>query len=97
MRAVRGLFSQMAYVRQAESESRCMVLRPQAPLPIGHTSHDAQQMKRIYDIGREMGESQIERMERFYNLPNFGKLSRLFWKAEAVIIREPCRFSPWRH
>ena len=58
---------QLVYVYEAEKAGRALVIRPEASLPIGHISHDPDEMQRIYDIGREMGERQIEKIKRFYN------------------------------
>ena len=57
---------QLAYVAQAEQEGRCLVIRPEEKIPIGHISHDPQQMQRVYDMGREVGERYIERIKAFY-------------------------------
>ena len=57
---------QLEYVRQAEREGRCLVIRPDEKLPIGHISHDADEMRRVYDIGRRKGEEMIERIKAFY-------------------------------
>ena len=57
---------ELEYVRQAEREGRCLVIRPDEKLPIGHISHDQEEMQRIYDIGRQMGERYIEQIKRFY-------------------------------
>ena len=57
---------QIDYVRQAEQEGRCMVIRPDGKLPIGHISHDPEEMQRVYDIGRETGLKNIERLKEFY-------------------------------
>ncbi len=57
---------ELEYVRQAEHEGRCMVIRPDEKLPIGHISHDPEEMKRVYQIGREMGDRYIERIKAFY-------------------------------
>lgn len=58
--------AQTAYVRQAEQEGRCMVIRPDAPLPIGHISHDAEEMRRVHAIGRETAMRQIDRIKDFF-------------------------------
>ncbi len=58
--------AQLDYVAQAERQGRCLVIRPDAPLPIGHTSHDASRMQRVYDMGREKGESCIEEIRKFW-------------------------------
>ena len=57
---------QLVYVYQAESAGRALVIRPEAPLPIGHISHDPVEMQRIYDIGRETGKKYIERIKAFF-------------------------------
>lgn len=57
---------QLEYVRQAEQEGRCLVIRPDGQIPIGHLSHDAGQMRRVYELGRTVGQRYIERIKDFY-------------------------------
>ena len=57
---------ELEFVRQAEHEGRCLVIRPDGKLPIGHISHDPEEMKRVYQIGREMGLRYIDRIKAFY-------------------------------
>lgn len=57
---------ELEFVRQAEREGRCLVIRPDEKLSIGHISHDPEEMKRVYQIGREMGDRYIERIKAFY-------------------------------
>ena len=57
---------ELEFVRQAEREGRCLVIRPDEKLPIGHISHDPEEMKRVYQIGREMGLRYIDRIKAFY-------------------------------
>ena len=57
---------ELEFGRQAEREGRCLVIRPDEKLPIGHISHDPEEMKRVYQIGREMGDRYIERIKAFY-------------------------------
>lgn len=57
---------QLAYVAQAEKEGRCLVIRPDEKIPIGHISHDPEQMRRVYETGRKVGERYIERIKEFY-------------------------------
>ena len=57
---------QLEYVAQAEEEGRCLVIRPDEKIPIGHISHDAEQMRRVYEIGRQVGERYIEKIKEFY-------------------------------
>lgn len=58
---------QLEYVRQAEKEGRCMVIRPDGPLPIGHVSHNTDDMQRVYDIGVETGKRCIGAIKDFLN------------------------------
>ena len=57
---------QLEFVAQAEKEGRCLVIRPDEKIPIGHISHDAEQMRRVYEIGRQVGERYIEKIKEFY-------------------------------
>ena len=57
---------QLDYVAQAEAEGRCLVIRPDEKIPIGHISHDAEQMRRVYEIGRQVGKRYIEKIKEFY-------------------------------
>ncbi len=58
---------ELAYVAQAEQEGRCLVIRPDERIPIGHVSHDADQMRHVYELGREVGERYIDRIQTFYH------------------------------
>ena len=57
---------QLEFVAQAEKEGRCLVIRPDEKIPIGHISHDPEQMRRVYEIGRQVGERYIEKIKEFY-------------------------------
>ena len=57
---------ELSYVYQAESTGRALVIRPEAPLPIGHISHNPDEMQRIYEIGRTTGMKYIERIKAFF-------------------------------
>ena len=57
---------QLDYVAQAESEGRCLVIRPDTPLPIGHICHDPEQMLRVYHTGRRKGEVYLQRIIDFF-------------------------------
>ena len=58
---------ELEYVRQAEHEGRCMVIRPDEKLPIGHISHDADEMRRVYDIGRQTGMKHLEQIKTYFS------------------------------
>ena len=57
---------QLRYVAQAEQEDRCLVIRPEEKIPIGHLSHDPQQMRKVYDLGRQVGQKYIDKIKEFY-------------------------------
>lgn len=57
--------AQLDYVRQAEAAGRCLVIRPDGKLPIGHMSHDAAEMQTVYDIGRDTALRRLEAIRRF--------------------------------
>lgn len=57
---------QLSYVYQAESTGRALVIRPDEKLPIGHISHNPDEMQRVYDIGRKTGMKYIERIKAFF-------------------------------
>lgn len=58
--------AQLEYVKEAEHEGRCLVIRPDDYLPIGHVCHDPELMERIYQTGRRMGEQRIDEIKEFY-------------------------------
>ncbi len=56
---------QLAYVARQEEAGTAFVIRPDEPLMIGHTSHDPEQMQRIYDLGRKKGQEVIQQIIQF--------------------------------
>ena len=59
---------QLDYVAKAEQQGRCLVIRPEEKIPIGHISHDPNEMHHVYEIGRSIGERYIERIKAFYQI-----------------------------
>lgn len=59
--------AQLDYVAQAEAAGRCLVIRPEAPIPIGHISHSPEEMQGAYDMGLAIGRKYVERIKRFWN------------------------------
>ena len=57
---------QLEYVAEAERKGQCLVIRPDEKIPIGHLSHDPQQMRLVYELGRKVGEKYIEQIKTFY-------------------------------
>ena len=56
---------QLEYVAEAERQGRCLVIRPDDKLDIGHVCHNPEQMERIYQTGREMGERRINEIKEY--------------------------------
>ena len=57
---------QLDYVKQAEDERRCFVIRPDAKIPIGHISHDPEEMERVYEMGRQTAESHLSQIRQWW-------------------------------
>lgn len=57
---------QIEYIDQAEREGRCMVIRPESPLKIGHISHNPADMQQVYDEGRRIAIRMIDRIKQFW-------------------------------
>ena len=55
--------AQLEYVHKAENAGRCIVIRPEIPIPIGHISHDPKRMQVAYDLGRNTALSHISRIK----------------------------------
>lgn len=58
---------QLQYVAEAESSGRCLVIRPDEKLPIGHVCHNAELMERIYQTGRKAGLRHLKAIINFYD------------------------------
>lgn len=56
---------QLEYVAEAERQGRCLIIRPDDKLDIGHVCHNPEQMERIYQTGREMGERRINEIKEY--------------------------------
>lgn len=61
---------QLRHVAEAERAGRAFVIRPSIPLPIGHISHDPEEMQRVYDIGRAEGARQLPALRQFLAAPS---------------------------
>ena len=61
--------AQLEYVSEAERTGRALVIRPDSPLPIGHISHDEDEMFRVYEMGRDMGQRKLKEIQQLWNCP----------------------------
>ena len=57
---------ELDYVAEAERQGRCLVIRPDGKIPIGHISHNPDEMRHVYEMGRTIGERYIEQIKEFY-------------------------------
>ena len=57
--------AQLEYVAEQERIGNAFVLRPEAPLTIGHITHDANKMRETYNIGRALAEKRIEEIRSY--------------------------------
>lgn len=53
------------YVRQRETQGNCLVIRPESALEIGHIEHNSDNMKRVYEIGRQTALRRLEEIKKF--------------------------------
>ncbi len=58
---------QLLYVSEREEAGAAFVIRPPHALNIGHISHNPEEMKAVYDIGRTTAEQQLEQIKRFWD------------------------------
>ena len=59
---------ELEYVAEAERQGRCLVIRPDEKIPIGHISHDPDEMRHVYELGRAIGEKYLKRIQEFYQI-----------------------------
>ena len=59
---------ELEYVAEAERQRRCLVIRPDKKIPIGHISHNPDEMRHVYELGRAVGERYLERIKEFYQI-----------------------------
>ena len=52
-------------IEQKEKAGRLLVIRPESALHIGAGSHDANEMERVYQLGRAMGEKRLADIRSF--------------------------------
>ncbi len=57
--------AQLDYLQQEEQAGRILLIYPPDPLPIGRTEQNAEKMKYVYRLGREMGERRLAEIREF--------------------------------
>ncbi len=56
---------QLEYIKQAEQEGRAIVIRPLEPLNIKAGEKDANQLERVYQMGKKEGNKWLKAVEKF--------------------------------
>ena len=56
---------QLQQVREQEREGNAFVFRPLKPLDVSRTTHDAAQMNRVYQLGRELALQRLDDLKKF--------------------------------
>lgn len=55
----------LKYINEKEERKEVFVIRPEEALPIGHIEHNADNMRRVYEIGRSIALKHIEEIKKF--------------------------------
>jgi predicted patatin/cPLA2 family phospholipase len=53
------------YIRQQEQEGDILVVRPKEALNIAPTEHDPKEIERVYQLGRTVGNKNIQRIKEY--------------------------------
>ena len=53
------------YIRSEEKKGNILVISPESDLKIGHVEHNADNLKRVYEIGRKTGKKNLEKIKNF--------------------------------
>lgn len=57
--------AQLEYVRRAEEAGRALVIRPEAPLPIGRICHDPEALRTVHEIGMQTAGKRLDEIREF--------------------------------
>lgn len=55
----------LGYIRSEEEKGNILVISPDCDLKIGHVEHNADNLKRVYEIGRKTGKKNLEKIKNF--------------------------------
>ncbi len=55
----------LEYIRKRERDGDVFVIRPDEPLNIGSSEHDPAELKRVYNLGRDVGERVLPQLKKF--------------------------------
>ncbi len=54
-----------AYIKEKEEKGEILVIRPDEKLPIGRVEHKPENIRKVYETGRNIGQRYIERVKEF--------------------------------
>lgn len=55
----------LEYIAKEEAEGKLLVIRPDVPLPAGKVEKDVSRLQATYDIGRAVGERELEKIRTY--------------------------------
>ncbi len=55
----------LEYIRKSEESGKTFVIRPEKSLDIGKTEKDPNELKRVYEIGRETAKKQLDDIKKY--------------------------------
>lgn len=53
------------YIQEKEEKGEVFVIRPDETLPVKRTSNDPEKLREVYEIGRRIGNEQLEKLKKF--------------------------------
>ena len=54
------------YIEEKEEKGELLVIRPESDLNIGAVEHDENELERVYQIGRKVGEKYLENVKNYF-------------------------------
>lgn len=57
----------LMYIKEQEKKGNVYVIQPETALEIGHIEHNADNLQRVYDIGRRIATERIKEVKAFLN------------------------------
>lgn len=58
----------LQYIKEQQMSGKIFVIQPSCPLEIGHVSHDADKLEKVYRLGRMDAENKLCELKKFLNL-----------------------------
>jgi len=58
------------YIRSREAAGDLLVIRPDAPLPVGRVEHDPEKLRLTYELGRSVAERRLAEIRTYLFEPH---------------------------